>query len=102
MQHGARHNTYTLHLQVAPVCRTLNLHTLSQVQALEDSQSVKLAHDRLPYVQVDFFDASGTLFSMANFINNFIPGTQKDLPSGVWSVHCWGAALDCIAQSSHR
>ena len=24
--------------------------------------------------QVDFFDASGTLFSMANFVNNFIPG----------------------------
>ena len=23
---------------------------------------------------VDFFDASGTLFAMANFLNNFIPG----------------------------
>ena len=23
---------------------------------------------------VDFFDASGTLFAMANFIYNFIPG----------------------------
>jgi len=29
-----------------------------------------------PWVQVDFFDASGTLFSMANFINNFIPGAR--------------------------
>ena len=25
-------------------------------------------------LQVDFFDASGTLFSMANFVNNFLPG----------------------------
>ena len=30
-------------------------------------------HDCLR-LQVDFFDASGTLFSMANFVNNFIPG----------------------------
>jgi AGZA family xanthine/uracil permease-like MFS transporter len=26
------------------------------------------------FLYVDFFDATGTLFAMANFINNFIPG----------------------------
>ena len=25
-------------------------------------------------LQVDFFDATGTLFAMANFMNNFLPG----------------------------
>ena len=30
---------------------------------------------------VDFFDASGTLFAMANFINNFIPGEPLALPA---------------------
>ncbi|KAK9909947.1 hypothetical protein WJX75_009918 [Coccomyxa subellipsoidea] len=28
----------------------------------------------ITFLYVDFFDATGTLFSMANFINNFIPG----------------------------
>ena len=37
--------------------------------------------------QVDFFDASGTLFSMANFVNNFIPGGWLALlPSSSQSV----------------
>ena len=26
------------------------------------------------FLYVDFFDATGTLFAMANFVNNFIPG----------------------------
>lgn len=28
----------------------------------------------ITFLYVDFFDATGTLFSMANFINNFLPG----------------------------
>ena len=29
----------------------------------------------LTFLYVDFLDTTGTLFSMANFLNNFIPGT---------------------------
>ncbi|KAK9793759.1 hypothetical protein WJX73_004292 [Symbiochloris irregularis] len=36
------------------------------------------------FLYVDFFDTTGTLFSMANFINNFIPGMS--LPS-LQSLH---------------
>jgi hypothetical protein len=32
----------------------------------------------ITFLYVDFFDATGTLFSMANFINNFIPGEDHD------------------------
>ncbi len=28
----------------------------------------------LTFLYVDFLDTTGTLFSMANFMNNFIPG----------------------------
>ena len=28
----------------------------------------------LTFLYVDFLDTTGTLFSMANFLNNFIPG----------------------------
>lgn len=30
----------------------------------------------ITFLYVDFFDATGTLFAMANFMNNFIPGAH--------------------------
>ncbi len=35
----------------------------------------------LTFLYVDFLDCTGTLFSMANFINNFIPGAVPHPPS---------------------
>ncbi|EIE24456.1 hypothetical protein COCSUDRAFT_14437, partial [Coccomyxa subellipsoidea C-169] len=32
----------------------------------------------ITFLYVDFFDATGTLFAMANFLNNFIPGFVDD------------------------
>ena len=35
----------------------------------------------LTFLYVDFLDTTGTLFSMANFMNNFIPGEHPHMPS---------------------
>ena len=55
------------------------------------------ADERPVCAQVDFFDASGTLFSMANFINNFIPGA----PQSTVVLMCTSAELClCIAHEN--
>ena len=48
----------------------------------------------LTFLYVDFLDTTGTLFSMANFMNNFIPGAcalpRLLLPS-LWTSDCTAA-----------
>ena len=43
----------------------------------------------LTFLYVDFLDTTGTLFSMANFLNNFIPGAhhaQNRRVGRLWSA----------------
>jgi len=38
-------------------------------------------------LQVDFFDATGTLFAMANFMNNFLPGGTLPIPDLIVALY---------------
>ena len=42
----------------------------------------------LTFLYVDFLDTTGTLFSMANFLNNFVPGACK-----LWMARAVAGAL---------
>lgn len=42
----------------------------------------------ITFLYVDFLDTTGTLFSMANFMNNFIPGERPQLPSPAPVPNC--------------
>lgn len=41
---------------------------------MTDSISLQFWLALVTFLYVDFLDTTGTLFSMANFLNNFIPG----------------------------
>lgn len=56
-------------------CYLLLLVRLGQPSWL-DAQVIKLTIHACGRGAVDFFDASGTLFAMANFLNNFVPGAR--------------------------
>ena len=45
-------------------------------------QSGELWIALITFLYVDFLDTTGTLFSMASFINNYVPG----VPSGFLSI----------------
>ncbi|CAL8467446.1 g6984 [Coccomyxa elongata] len=48
------------------------------------------------FLYVDFFDATGTLFAMANFVNNFIPGfvdEKNNFPGSVAAYCSDGAGI---------
>jgi AGZA family xanthine/uracil permease-like MFS transporter len=51
----------------------------------------------ITFLYVDFFDASGTLFAMANFINNFIPGfvdpVTNNFPNSLYAYCCDGFSI---------
>lgn len=50
----------------------------------------------ITFLYVDFFDTTGTLFSMANFIDNFIPGflnDDKSFPRSIWAYCADGFSI---------
>lgn len=50
----------------------------------------------ITFLYVDFLDCTGTLFSMANFLNSFIPGfvnRKKQFPKSTWAFSADGAGI---------
>lgn len=58
----------------AAVADNADIHCKPHDLKPETCSALQLWLAMLTFLYVDFLDTTGTLFSMANFMNNFIPG----------------------------